>query len=160
MCYSLWYNAHTMLPATGRQHRRCIIPQTVTHSLVLLKMGKIISRTFVELTGIINKLLLLHLVGCLYYLYQWCTVKQKFMSCNFCVILKWCNVQVFLLQSHSLQQLYHKESLHLPAHPIRATMLWEMIKKRHSVLVSEFGGCQGMALGNTLLTKLWTPCNV
>ena len=29
-----------------------------------------------ELTGIINKSLLLHLVGCLYYLYQWCTVKQ------------------------------------------------------------------------------------
>jgi len=30
----------------------------------------------VELIGIINKPLLLHLVGCLYYLYQWCTVKQ------------------------------------------------------------------------------------
>ena len=30
----------------------------------------------VELTGIINKLLLLHLVGCLYYLYKRCTVKQ------------------------------------------------------------------------------------
>ena len=31
----------------------------------------------VELTGIIiNKTLLLHLVGCLCYLYQWCTVKQ------------------------------------------------------------------------------------
>ena len=30
----------------------------------------------VGLTGIINKPLLLHLVGCLYYLYQWCTVKQ------------------------------------------------------------------------------------
>ena len=28
------------------------------------------------MTGIINKPLLLHLVGCLYYLYQWCTVKQ------------------------------------------------------------------------------------
>ena len=27
-----------------RQHRGCIIPQTLTHSLVLLKMGKIISR--------------------------------------------------------------------------------------------------------------------
>ena len=67
MCYSLWYNAPTMLPATGRQHRGCIIPQTVTQSLVLLKMGKIIS---VELTGIINKPLLLHLVGFLYYLYQ------------------------------------------------------------------------------------------
>jgi hypothetical protein len=30
----------------------------------------------VELTGIINKPLLLHLVGCLYYLGQLCTVKQ------------------------------------------------------------------------------------
>ena len=25
MCYSLWYNAPTMLPAGGRQHRGCII---------------------------------------------------------------------------------------------------------------------------------------
>ena len=45
------YNAPTMLPAgsleaeelrfqaTGRQHRRCNIPQAVTHSPVLLKMG-------------------------------------------------------------------------------------------------------------------------
>ena len=30
----------------------------------------------VELTGIINKPLLLHLVGCLYYLNQWCTAKK------------------------------------------------------------------------------------
>ena len=30
----------------------------------------------VEPTGIIKKPLLLHLVGCLYYLYQWCMVKQ------------------------------------------------------------------------------------
>ena len=87
MCYSLWYNAPTMLQAGGQQHRDlndkevtllflteiavfkqwaimslnyihlgsglllafgwqhrgCIIPQVVTHSLVLLKMGKIIS---------------------------------------------------------------------------------------------------------------------
>ena len=34
----------TMLPAGGRQHRGCIIPQAVTHSLVLLKMGKLIAR--------------------------------------------------------------------------------------------------------------------
>ena len=59
-----------MLSATGRQHRWYFIPQAVTHSLVPLKMGKIISRNDVELTGIINKPLLLHLVGCLYYLYQ------------------------------------------------------------------------------------------
>jgi len=30
----------------------------------------------VELTGITNKPLLLYLVGCLYFLYHWCTVKQ------------------------------------------------------------------------------------
>ena len=34
--------------ATGRQHRGCIIPQAVTHSLVLLKMGKIISRNMLS----------------------------------------------------------------------------------------------------------------
>jgi len=33
VCYSLWYNAPTMLPVTGRQHRGCIIPQAVTHTL-------------------------------------------------------------------------------------------------------------------------------
>jgi hypothetical protein len=40
----VWKNAPTMFPAGGRQHRGCIVIQTVTHSLVLLKMGKIISR--------------------------------------------------------------------------------------------------------------------
>ena len=94
-------------PVAGRQHRGCIIPQAVTHSTVLLKMGKIMLPAggrpaascvhyttscntqysapedgqnncpkHVELTGIINKPLSLHLVGCLYYLYQWSTVKQ------------------------------------------------------------------------------------
>ena len=53
------------MPVAGWQHRRCIIPQAVTHSLVVLKMGKIISR-HAELTGIINKPLLLRLVGCLF----------------------------------------------------------------------------------------------
>ena len=60
------YNAPTMLSAGVRQHRGCIIPQAVTHSLVFLKMD---CPKYVELTGIINKPLLLHLVGCLYYLY-------------------------------------------------------------------------------------------
>ena len=32
-----------MLSASDRQHRGCIIPQAVTHSLVLLKMDKIIA---------------------------------------------------------------------------------------------------------------------
>jgi hypothetical protein len=37
-----------ILPASGRQHRRFIIPQAVTHSLVLLMMGKIISRNMLS----------------------------------------------------------------------------------------------------------------
>jgi len=35
-------------PATGRQLRRYIIPQAVTHSLVLLKIGKIFSRNMLS----------------------------------------------------------------------------------------------------------------
>ena len=62
-----------MLPADGRQHRGCIIPQAVTHSP---EDGQNNCPKHVELTGIINKPLLLLLVGCLYYLYHWCTVKQ------------------------------------------------------------------------------------
>ena len=48
MCYSLWYKAD----------------------------GQNNCSKHVELTGIINKPLLSHLVGRLYYLYQRCTVKQ------------------------------------------------------------------------------------
>ena len=43
LCYSLWYNAPTMLPATS-----CIIPQAVTYNLVLLKMGKVIARNILS----------------------------------------------------------------------------------------------------------------
>jgi len=48
LCYSLWYNALTMLLATGQQHCGCIIPQAVTHSLVPLRMGKIIARNMLS----------------------------------------------------------------------------------------------------------------
>jgi len=34
--------------AADRQHRGCIIPQAVTHSLVLLKMGEIIARNMLS----------------------------------------------------------------------------------------------------------------
>ena len=69
MCYSLWYNARTKFPANGRQHRECIIPQAVTQSSAP-EDGQNNFPKHVELTGIINKPLLLHLVGCLYYLNQ------------------------------------------------------------------------------------------
>ena len=67
-----------MLPATGRQHRGgCIIPQAVTHNLKVLHCntqssapedGENNCPKHVLLSVIINKPLLLHLVGCLYYL--------------------------------------------------------------------------------------------
>jgi len=38
----------SLLPAGGRQHHACIMPQAVTHSLVLLKMGKIIARNMLS----------------------------------------------------------------------------------------------------------------
>ena len=55
-------------PPVGK-HRRCIIPQTLTQSSAP-EDGQNNFLKHVELTGIINKLLLLHLVGCLYYLCQ------------------------------------------------------------------------------------------
>ena len=103
MCYNLWYNAPTMLPAgkldavenhiqvTGRQRRVCGgTPRTgscwsatswvhYTTSCNTQSSAPEDGRNYcpkhVELIGIINKPLLLHLVGCLYYLYQLCTAK-------------------------------------------------------------------------------------
>ena len=39
MCYSLWCNAPTMLPADGRQHRGCIIPQVVCVCVYIYKFN-------------------------------------------------------------------------------------------------------------------------
>ena len=64
----MWYNTPTMLPAGCRQHRGCIIPQAATQSSAL-EDGQNNGPKHVELTGIINKQLLLHLVACLCYLY-------------------------------------------------------------------------------------------
>ena len=70
MCYSLWYNAPTMLtaghwPATSWVHytRSCNTQSSAPED------GQNNCMRHAELTGIINKPLLLHLVGCLYYLY-------------------------------------------------------------------------------------------
>ena len=51
---------------TSRQHRRCIIPQDVTQSSAP-EDGRNYRPKLFELIGIINKPLLFHLVGCLYY---------------------------------------------------------------------------------------------
>ena len=67
MCHSLWYNAPTMLPAGGRQHPGSTMPHNTQSSAP--EDGQNNCAKHVDLTGIINKPLLLHLVGCLYYLY-------------------------------------------------------------------------------------------
>ena len=60
MCYSLWYNAPTMLPAISQAATQSSAPADGQNNCL----------KHVELTGIINKPLLLHLVGRLYCLYQ------------------------------------------------------------------------------------------
>jgi hypothetical protein len=71
VCYSLWYNAPTMLPgghrpASSRVHytTSCNTQSNAPED------GQNNYPINFELTGITNKPLLLHLVGCLYYLCQ------------------------------------------------------------------------------------------
>jgi len=73
---SVWFNAPKILPAdraaaswvhyTTNCNTQSSVPENEQNNYPKR----------VELTGIINKPLLLHLVGCLHYLCQWCTVKQ------------------------------------------------------------------------------------
>ena len=70
MCYSLWYNAHTMLPACHRPATPWLHYTTSCNTQsVAPEDGQNNCPKHVELTGIINKPLLLRLVGCLHYLY-------------------------------------------------------------------------------------------
>jgi hypothetical protein len=65
VCYSLWCNVPTMLPASSWVHytTSCNTQSSAPEN------GQNNFPKHVELTGIINKPLLLHLVDCLYYLY-------------------------------------------------------------------------------------------
>ena len=63
MCYSLWYNAPTMLPATVHYATSCNTESSARED------EQNNCPKHVELTGIINKPLLLHLISYLYYLY-------------------------------------------------------------------------------------------
>ena len=59
MSYSLWYNATSWVHYTTSRNTQSSAPED----------GQNNCPKHVELTGIINKPLLLHLVACLYYLY-------------------------------------------------------------------------------------------
>ena len=79
MCYSWWYNAPTMLPS-GNLEAELPNYRTTTswvHYTTSCNTqssapedGQNNCPKHVEQIGIINKPLLLHVVGCLYYLYQ------------------------------------------------------------------------------------------
>ena len=70
MCCSLGYNAPTMLPADGRPATSCLHYNTSCNTQSSVpEVGQNNYPKHVELTGIINKPLLLYLVGFLYYLY-------------------------------------------------------------------------------------------
>ena len=71
MCYSLWYNALTMLPACRPATSWGVHYTTSCNTQSSApEDGQNYCPKHVELTGIMNKPLLLHLVGCLYNLYQ------------------------------------------------------------------------------------------
>ena len=71
MCYSLWHNTPTMLPATGHRPATSWVYYTTSCNTQSSapEDGQNNCAKHVELTGDINKPLLLHLVGRLYYLY-------------------------------------------------------------------------------------------
>ena len=65
MCYRLWYIAPTMLPAGGRPATSWVNYTTSCNTQSSApEDGQNYCPKHVELTGIINKPLLLHLVGC------------------------------------------------------------------------------------------------
>ena len=71
MCNSLWYNAPTMLSAGHRLAASSVHRTTSCNTQSSApEDGQNNCPKHVELTGITNKPLLLHIVGCLYYLYQ------------------------------------------------------------------------------------------
>jgi len=77
VCYRLWCNANTMLPAGHRPATSCLHYTTSCNRQSSAPEDEQINfPKHVELIGIINKPLLSHLVRCLYYWYQWCTIKQ------------------------------------------------------------------------------------
>ena len=64
--------------ATVRQHLECIIPQAVTHSLVLLKMGGIVNRNILSwLESLINRYCCIEFVVCIIYINDARSSKHK-----------------------------------------------------------------------------------
>ena len=88
MCYRLWYNAQTMLPASGPATSSVHYTTSCNTQSSVPEDGQNNFPKHVELTGIINKPLLLHVVGCLYYLYCIIFFLDLLNNQNLTIILK------------------------------------------------------------------------
>ena len=91
----------------------------------------------VELTGIINKPFLLHLVGCrLYYLYQWCTVKQISDNEIYLLIKYTKSVLWRVAKSLSYREDARCQNIkHIPKKPV------QIAQRNHSVMKKKFSSC-------------------
>jgi hypothetical protein len=91
VCYSLWYKASTMLPADHRLATSWVLYTTSCNTQSSApEDGQNNCPKHVELAGIINKPLLLYLVGCIYYLYliiffETCKTISIYSSTECCV---------------------------------------------------------------------------
>ena len=82
--FCAWYSKYLNIPRTkrdkfvkqkvffganGRQHHGCILPQAVTHSLMLLKMGRIIARNMLSwLESLLSRYCRIYLVVYIIYI--------------------------------------------------------------------------------------------
>ena len=94
------------LPATGQQHRGCVIPPSCNTQSSAPEDWRDHRPKHVELIGIINKPLLLHLVGCLYYcntnyIYHKSVLQMKvswsfFIACPSPIVSEFCIIRFIL----------------------------------------------------------------
>ena len=111
MCYILWYNVPTMF--AGHRQATSWVHYTTSCNKQSNAPGD--GRNYrpkhVELIGIINKPLLLHLVGCLYYLFQ----TFNFQNCLFYMRNK--IIILFMplthLQSFAVEQTCDQMKIHI-----------------------------------------------
>jgi len=98
------------LQASDRHQSGDIIPHAVNHSLALLRICKELPETC-RVNLKINKLLLLHVVGPLLYLYRWSTVKHTSNAWYVCPILieRYFSRQI-LIEAQSIKFHEHQSS--------------------------------------------------
>jgi len=96
-------NQFHLIQVTGQQHRRCITLQAV-NTICAPEDGRNCRPKHVELIGIINKPLLLHLVDCLYYCIgdSWSYKHQIYSSTSQYAFMAWC----FIRQEEQLYRIY------------------------------------------------------